>query len=139
MGCDIHGTIEKKVGDKWIMVNRLSHDLPALNRNYERFGALAGVRATGGPKPKGIPLDVSESTKLFIDYWGRDGHSHSYLDLKRAASIFLKTEYDSIHFLSNSNRHFPVTDSDPVSYYFGVEEYEYGKGEEYRLVFWFDN
>jgi hypothetical protein len=135
MGCDIHGTIEKKVGDKWVMVNRLS-DEPSLNRNYERFGALAGVRATGGPKPKGIPLDVSESTKLFIDYWGSDGHSHSYLDLRKAATIFLKTESE---YNSNSLRHFPITDSDPVSYYFGIEEYEYTKGEEYRLVFWFDN
>jgi len=134
MGCDIHGTIEKKVGNKWIMVDRLSYGLPALNRNYERFGALAGVRATGGPKPRGIPADVSESTKLYINEWGCDGHSHSYLDLREAAVVFLKTdpEYDK-----HTMKDFDI--KDPVSHYFGIEEYEYINGEEYRLVFWFDN
>ena len=135
MGCDIHGTIEKKVGNKWIMVDRLSYGLPALNRNYERFGALAGVRATGGPKPRGIPADVSESTKLYINEWGCDGHSHSYLDLREAAVVFLKTDYSFDR--HNINGH---EQKYPISYYFGIEDEELDEElSEYRLVFWFDN
>lgn len=134
MGCDIHIALEKKVGldrlgNKWVMVNRLEGQ--ARCRNYPRFSALAGVRYGYGDKlpigsAKGVPHDVSESAKLFIDEWGADGHSHSYMPVKDAASIFLETEYQASEFCK----------SYPCSCFFDVEEDE---ADDYRIVFFFDN
>ena len=75
------------------MITRLAHPCAALDRNYTRFAALAGVRGDG-PTPKGLPKDVSESTKLYSDEWGLDGHGHSFLDLTKATALFLSTDQD---------------------------------------------
>lgn len=71
MGCDIHGWIEVKSVDKWIAISEL-HD---TTRNYERFTKLANVRSRGnstGLMPNGIPDDVSETTRYWIDFWNVD-------------------------------------------------------------------
>lgn len=123
MGCDIHGTIERKVDDKWVMVEPFPQD--TRDRNYVRFALLAGVRGDG-PTARGIPDDVSVSTKLHIDDWGVDGHSHSWLPLNEAAKIWLKTEWDK-----------PSMAIDyPTSHYFDVDDDD---PNEHRVVFWFDN
>ena len=88
MGCDIHGWIEKKVYDKWVAVGEFRGC--GLERNYERFAQLAGVRGEG-PDPKGVPEDVSDTAKFHIDEWGVDGHSHSYMDLEPALDLFFET------------------------------------------------
>lgn len=62
MGCDIHVLLERKVGDKWVMVNRL--ESPVTDRNYKRFAALAGVCGDGAVA-KGLPDDLSESGRLY--------------------------------------------------------------------------
>ena len=41
MGCDIHGCIEKKIGDTWVMVDLLVYDDRASSRNYQVFAELA--------------------------------------------------------------------------------------------------
>jgi len=136
MGCDIHGSIEKRVNGKWVMVNRM--DLKARSRNYDRFARLAGVRGDG-PEPRGVPEDVSDSTLLHIDEWGTDGHSHSWLPLHEAARIFLETEYTGS--LSDFIKEYPM------DHYFDVSQFEQKctccgqpiPNGEYRLVFWFDN
>ena len=132
MGCDIHGTIEKKVNGKWVMVEPITGK--ARYRNYERFARLAGVRGEG-PAPRGIPSDISDSTRLHIDKWGTDGHSHSYLPISEAARILLETELKPEHEVNY-----------PASYYFGVDneccptcQRPIDIDSEYRLVFWFDN
>jgi hypothetical protein len=125
MGCDIHGTIERKVNNRWIMVERLSGE--ARERNYLRFAALAGVRGDG-PAAKGIPEGVSESTMLNIDDLGSDGHSHSYMSIAEASQIFLKTVGG---FVKTSDYLVEY----PASYFFDVSSDE----ENHRLVFWFDN
>ena len=55
------------------------------DRNYELFSALANVRNyNGNPcifEPRGIPADASAQTKKVVEYWGSDGHSHSYVTL----------------------------------------------------------
>ena len=69
-------------------------------RNYELFATLANVRnrpsiwefmdgnaekAVPLPfiaEPKGVPSDLGVHTKKYIDSWGEDGHSHSFLTLK---------------------------------------------------------
>ena len=118
MGCDIHGWVEKKVNDKWVAYLELRD----RERNYERFAALAGVRGEG-PQAKGVPPDVSETTKLHIDEEGADGHSHSYMALTEAYKIFRET---------NRKKFYSEHDA------FGVDDYGEGYGD-YRIVFWFDN
>lgn len=122
MGCDIRALIERKVGDKWIMVNRL--DGEATRRNYKRFSALAGVRGDG-PDAKGLPDDISESGRLFADDCEGDAHSHSFLGAKEAADIFLATAHDPNNYAKSL----------PCSYFFGIEDNE----DAHRIVFWFDN
>jgi len=65
MGCDIHGYIEW--GSKY--ENRIAWDCFGelhIRRNYELFGALAGVRSDLEPPtpPKGAPKDLSFWVKL---------------------------------------------------------------------------
>lgn len=108
MGCDIHvytEVLSTVNGEKiWRSADlyKLNHyfnvtDLddgepeyvvhPVYNsRNYELFGALAGVRVRldDSPllsEPKGIPGDCSPPTKAANDYWNGDGHSHSHSTL----------------------------------------------------------
>jgi hypothetical protein len=144
MGADIHGVVERRVGEKWVAVRVFGYvhqpgykDRPyeaafdvALSRNYRRFAALAGVRGVG-PEPRGIPSDASETTAFLIADDGDDGHSHSWLPLDEAAAIFGRTE--------------PWPDgvpedgwprAYPASLFFGVESESIA---EHRLVFWFDN
>ncbi len=124
MGCDIHGTVEKKVGEKWVMVNRLYDE--AIERNYARFAALAGVRGEG-PKPKGLPQDMADSTRIYVEEWEGDGHSHSWLIIEEAAKIWMESDWGKDDFAR----------SYPVVHYFNIER-EIHPGE-YRVVFWFDN
>ena len=123
MGCDIHIAVEKKVGDKWVMRDRLHYTKPSTNRNYPRFAALAGVRGDG-PDPRGLPEDIGESTRLYRDEWGSDGHSDSWLPLKEACRAWLETDWQPDDFARKY----------PECHYFDVED----QGE-YRVVFWFDN
>lgn len=61
------------------------------SRNYSLFAMLADVRNGYGfagvdigdqvepiSKPRGIPDDASASTKKEVDWWGCDGHSHTW-------------------------------------------------------------
>lgn len=119
MGCDIHGWVEKKVGDRWVGYLPLKD----RTRNYARFAALAGVRGEG-PDAKGVPDDVSESTKIHIDEWDSDGHSHSHLNLREADQIFKATNYgDDYH----------------TWHAFDLDLDEENEWDQYRFVFWFDN
>lgn len=128
MGCDIHIAVEKRVGSKWVMVNRIVYPETAAYRNYKRFASLAGVRGDG-PEPRGLPDDISESSQLFVDEFGEDGHSHSWLPIKEAAYIFSKTSQR----MEDDNDY---AKEYPISYYFDVEESE---ADNYRIVFFFDN
>lgn len=124
MGCDIHGWVEKKVGEKWIAYKELNDTW----RNYDRFAALAGVRGEG-PKAKGVPPDVSDTVKVLIAEWDADGHSHSYLPLNEAFDVFKRTQF--------------IRDVDYGLYdAFKIELDAMTPPESidlYRPVFWFDN
>lgn len=127
MGCDIHIATEKRVDDKWVMVTRAFWNTAARTRNYHRFAALAGVRGDG-PPPRGLPDDISDSTRLFRDEWGDDGHSDSWLPLHDAARLWLETERGEVNDFMRKW---------PESHYFDVELESYPG--VYRVVFWFDN
>ena len=125
MGCDIHGTIEKRVGDKWVMVSRIYGMERIMQRNYAFFALLASVRGKSERKPLGLPDNVSDSTKLYSDEWGIDVHSHSYLSLREVIKIYEEVDGYVEKFL--------------IAYcLFGldIDECDY---DSYRFVFWFDN
>lgn len=147
MGCDIHLVLEKKHADKWVGIDTYnSHTQPkwlvakgmsgysspvVRERNYERFAALANVRGDG-PAPRGVPDDASDTSRLLIEQWGGDGHSHSWLPLAEASNIWMKTAGPNDDEFATKY---------PTSHFFGVDVSE-GSNEkisDYRVVFWFDN
>lgn len=111
MGCDIHLYVERKVDDKWVTADKWTpdpysdegeeHQLIVDDddcfygeRNYDLFAILADVRNGHGTagiitgtgfnpisEPKGLPNDVSPEVKAASDFWGSEGHSHSWLTL----------------------------------------------------------
>lgn len=106
MGCDIHLYIEKMKDGIWAPANigigeydkecELSHALPEhFGRSYDTFAILANVRNGMGfagcdigdgfvpiSMPKGLPTDVSPEIRKESDFYGEDGHSHSYFTLR---------------------------------------------------------
>jgi hypothetical protein len=113
MGCDIHiytealETVNSQPQwnnvDNW-RLNKYARDegespytqIPVYRRrDYSLFAVLAGVRDysdSGNPviaEPRGLPSDVSPSTKTASDEIGVDGHTHSWLtllELRQAAA-----------------------------------------------------
>ncbi len=136
MGCDIHGVVERKHNGKWVACKVLQHPDPARDRNYERFAALAGVRGKG-PEPKGFPDDASETACMLRDDWGRDGHSHSWLPIAEAAAIFAATQWWAPNQKPDAFPSKEWVEKYPSCHYFDVDSVP--DGNEYRLVFWFDN
>lgn len=153
MGCDIHMVVERCVNGKWVGIDAMHHlttrkrrhgDLGfaiplATDRNYERFAKLAGVRGDG-PKPNGLPDDISDLTRLEVDYYGDDGHSHGWLPLKDAACLWSATEWRDGKLDPES-----YEAKFPEAHYFRCEAIDAGGSSnrgrlaDYRLVFWFDN
>lgn len=127
MGCDIHGWIERKVHGKWIGIKEL--DGEGRQRCYPRFAALAGVRGDG-PTPKGLPDDISDTTRYYVVGWGQDGHSHSWLPLMEAGAVYKATHWEKLDQFS---------DQYPLWKFFKFELSERDKPDDFRLVFWFDN
>ena len=140
MECDIHISVERKVENKWVCVDTMrghrtqprrndgySYSFPiATSRNYDRFASLAGVRGDG-PEPSGLPDNISETTRYFVDFYGGDGHSHSWLPAAEAAKIFLDTEWS-------------VEPDDMLKKYPAEEYFSIDDGlDEHRIVFWFDS
>ena len=136
MGCDIHTVIEKRVKGKWITVKLPHYRQPCNSRFYHRFNLLcSGVRGDGSENPAlGIPEDASETARYLIEEDGEDGHSHSYMDLEKAAQICLQSDKDFPGFKADS-----FAEKYPVSHYFSVDNDVAVRNGEYRLVFWFDN
>lgn len=140
MGCDIHLHVEVKIKGKWEHYNH-----PHINRNYDLFSMMAGVRqyaTTPTPisQPRGLPGDVSTTTLFDCVYDGSDGHSHSWLSSLQAGAVqnWYKREVDS--------------DAPPLfGYLFGnyidsyIENPKDGERlfqmgfSDARVVFWFDN
>ena len=144
MGCDIHAIVEQQTdGGKWVTVNTLSCFVAqrrkdadrdwafpaALERNYMRFAALAGVRGHG-PGPRGVPADVSETGRFRIAAWNGDAHSHSWLTIVEASKIFADTE----HWSEEEENPQSFARSFHACFFFGVECEDIDK---HRLVFWF--
>lgn len=96
MGCDIYLMVEvrdKRI-DQWKEYDIADELLKFIGRNYNLFSILAGVRNGKGfanadtgdafipiDTPRGVPKNASENYIAYVEYWGLDGHSHSFLDL----------------------------------------------------------
>ena len=146
MGCDIHGWLEvrKDSTGKWIGLRPFN--CRARQRNYRRFALLAGVRGAGDPRelrPKGLPLDISDSVLYEYSSWGDDAHTPSWITLQEAVKIFKDTSDWDSRISSMSTSALEWAEGDFVYRYFGIypEDWSHNKfvWENYRIVFWFDN
>lgn len=162
MGCDIHLYLEKYTSvngeNKWVNVdhwqinphygiedNESEYDLVPFywGRNYDLFSILAGVRGNIDPidEPRGLPEDVTETTKREYDKGGRDAHTPSYYTLKEIKDYYYNnSENDEItiildYFLKPMENRFKeefwITSDDEKRYT--------TKENGFRVIFWFDN
>lgn len=132
MGCDIHLFVETaSEDDTWTMV-----DHPDVNRNYDLFEKMAGVRGESYNaivQPRGLPENVSKGTKLHYNYMRPDAHTESYLKM------------DEIHQVEKWMEKQPGYWFSPFGYMFGnglgLDKECIGDNaiSDIRLVFWFDN
>lgn len=132
MGCDIHCFQEVKINGKWHCANQ-----PRIDRNYELFEYMAGVRGDENNAAfpvRGLPDDLSEYVSIEADIWGDDAHAHSWItgDEVEQTHKWIRAQgwrnywYSPFGYLFGNG----WADGDaprPVGY------------EEARLVFWFDN
>lgn len=137
MGCDIHAHLEIKIAGKWEHYSTLN-----IRRNYWLFGRMAGVLGDAEPiaQPRGLPSDISLVTKMEVECYGEDGHTHSWLTPTEVGSV--QAQHES-----------QAPDGDEMSvwrqwgYLFGNSIGGWVKHpkdypaaiEDVRLVFWFDN
>jgi hypothetical protein len=139
MGCDIHLHVEVKIDDQWFHYNHID-----MGRNYKVFGHMAGVRCHIDPitYPKGLPDDISAVTKIDVQHWGQDAHTHSWLSSEEVSELTdiimndpeccIPKDYRCCdwwgYFFGNS--------------YAGFTDYPDDKPDgiqDFRFVFWFDN
>lgn len=82
-------------GYKW---NSEYIEQPYQDRSYFLFGILAQVRWKPVPSfgnPKGLPEDISEEGREFMNSYNGDGHSHSYLTLQELINFKWEDVKDS--------------------------------------------
>ena len=144
MGCDIHLHVEVKHKEKgWL---HYSH--PRIERWYELFAKMADVRNEDRKidpisKPRGLPSDVSEITRLSYDWEEADAHSMSWLGREEIAqlNVFIHEHH------TNQRRSWEDFDT-RCGYLFGnslaFDPRRRGSSypewvEDCRVVFWFDN
>ena len=115
MGCDIHIYTEARQSIKniykWVNIDNWrvnpyfrefdearEYKIKEIygDRNYELFSFLAGVRNyAGNPSfgfDRGLPEDISPTTKKESDLWDCDGHTHGYCTLKELKEAISKVK-----------------------------------------------
>ena len=105
-------------------------------RNYQFFGALAGVRGDG-PEPKGAPSDMSHLARLCIEEWEGDGHSHSHDTLHDFMRKWLMTTRTTEVVAMRVTQE-GMTLNQLISRVVGNWVMD-DTDAEYRVVYWFDN
>jgi hypothetical protein len=157
MGCDIHVVLETKRTEgisspKWIGTNAYNV-IPSLGiscddtetwfywriagRNYGFFSQLAGVRGEG-PKPRGLPEDVSDMALWLSDSWGYDGHSHSWGTLEEIGGLIVAHYLPDFIMESHAARTEALLDFLGVVNYRAIDDLPKVLAN-HRLVYWFDN
>lgn len=142
MGCDVHCHFEIKVDGEW-----LHYSAPHIDRNYQLFSKMAGVRGEETPiaKPRGLPQDATKTTKLVSDY--DCGHTHSWLSADEIGE--LARWYEDTFCKKGAWHSF---ETDGFGYLFGngwdYKKYPKSDGgydgvpiaiQDVRLVFWFNS
>lgn len=151
MGCDIHAHVELRYHGKWE-----HYAIPHIDRWYDLFGIMAGVRGEVAPivEPKGVPDDMSVITRLDWEWWDGDVHT---------ASWFNEDEIDKLKEWLKAQKVIADTKEEKYAWnQFYLESgvlngtYMFGNGltsfrkyhdtdyipkgaDAVRLVFWFDN
>lgn len=137
MGCDIHLHVEIKHKEKgW-----LHYSAPSIDRWYLLFGRMAGVRTDEVEpisKPRGLPDDMSEMTRLCYEDQADDAHSMSWLG---------RDEIKILNEFIRECRQKPWENFDAKCGYLlgnslAFEDSDRCKPEwliDCRIVFWFDN
>lgn len=131
MGCDIHIHVEIKVDGKWE-----HYAQPYCQRHYRLFERMAGVRGevqNAIAAPRGLPPYATKTTRFDCNYWGPDGHSHSWLSSFEVTQII--KEFHDIDEWKNWRYLFGNGYEDFLEY---PKSYPEGL-EDFRWVFWFDN
>lgn len=147
MGCDIHFHSEVKIKGTWH-----HHSEARFNRNYVVFAKMAGVRNGYGIdpicQPKGIPDDATLLTKMEIEKYNGDGHSHSWFNAEEIVVFhdWLRDE-NSKEFWAGVNNGW-IYAHDNIPYFMGnhmdgflkyPEDWKKHGIEDVRYVFFFDN
>jgi len=140
MGCDIHAHFEIKINGKWLHWSQ-----PNIGRNYKVFAKMANIRNDGTiiplSKPRGLPDDITETTRIHANNWGIDGHSHSWLNSYEIGLVIKFHESQVEEKERYRIEHYQW------GYLFGNSWTSFHKYrneylpeiDEFRLVFWFDN
>jgi hypothetical protein len=125
MGCDIHLYVEAteeggRYGEKWALIAEFD-----IERSYQMFGYLAGVRE---PElvvipPKGLPDDLS---LMLNREFPKEYHSHSWLTLDELHQIMGRM---------NQNNALPTD----LIYIAALMQAIIDSGQQTRVVFWFDS
>lgn len=150
MGTDVHFVVEEhdeKYG--WVGVvatdskfrsfhKPLGTDKIELlrSRDYQFFALISNPRG-GGQPALGVPGDASDMTRMYVDYWGGDGHSHSYCSLQEFVERKVRLTHTPAQLAAMK-----LNNRDPVLEYLGIDDYDakvLGPLYNYRVIFWFDN
>ncbi len=148
MGCDIHFHSEVKRKGVW-----QHHSEANIERNYALFAKMAGVRNYWEDKikpiskPKGIPEDATELTRLDADRYGTDGHSHSWLDAKEVSILhkFINDKSNPLEWFAHGagffeHKNFPYFMGSHLNGFIDYpEDWNDKEVEDVRYVFFFDN
>lgn len=148
MGCDIHFHTEVKIKGTWH-----HHSQAKLDRNYPVFAKMAGVRNGYGIEPiispRGIPGDITLLTRIEIEKYDGDGHSHSWFGPQEIVAFhdFFKQdgEYEKIIEMKLEGWRY---EHENIPYFLGnhmdgfvkyPQDWERYGVEDVRYVFFFDN
>ena len=138
MGCDIHFHSEVKIGGVW---HHYEHR--QIDRNYDLFAKMAGVRNERSIEPismpKGFPEDATIVSVVHKNYWEDDGHSHSWLSAEEIKELYAWIK-------KHWGKH-AIETYQEFGYLFGIHWKEFQANdpqvlnnlEDIRFVFFFDN
>ena len=133
MGCDVHTFTEVKHKNKWVL-----HQVGNVDRNYDMFERMAGVRGETNKAiapPRGLPLDISDGTRLHYEYEKPDAHSESYLTWLEFNQLMKEFRDDNV-FLEGQ---FGWLFNDGYSREDWDEKISKPPIDDVRVVFWFYN
>jgi len=142
MGTDIHAHVEVQVAGQWLHFNA-----PHVERDYALFTKMAGVREATGiepiARPRGLPEDLSDVTRIL---WEREkDNAHSTSHLTRAEIEALGDWYLTRSDIRETQGRFNglegvfgYVDSNPLASMGGGGRKARELFDDIRIVFWFD-